>query len=244
MAEASSCREKINIRGALLEAAEVLFTQKGYAAVGTREIADAAGTNLGAIQYHFGTKAQLFVEVVRTIMHRRSENDSVSVLLAAPVRDAQEAATRLCRYIQAFLEDIFTPEGHRMCRLLFREIMSETSFDPEMREAIVSSTVQDFMAPMGDAMRALLTQIAPGLTATEILFASHTVFAQCMFYFSHQPFLERAQGKDYGDRLVRRTAARHIAAFTLRGLGCAAEVTAQAITAAFGDEFDKPIDEA
>lgn len=47
-------------RRRLLEAALPLFAAKGYQQTSTREIADAAGANLAAINYYFGDKAGLY----------------------------------------------------------------------------------------------------------------------------------------------------------------------------------------
>ena len=50
-------------RVALLDAAERLFSQNGIEGTSVREIIKAAGANLGAINYHFGTKDRLALEV-------------------------------------------------------------------------------------------------------------------------------------------------------------------------------------
>lgn len=47
-------------RERLLRAALRLFAQKGFDKTSTREIAEAAGTNLAAIRYYFGDKAGLY----------------------------------------------------------------------------------------------------------------------------------------------------------------------------------------
>jgi AcrR family transcriptional regulator len=47
-------------RERLLHAALALFAQQGFANTSTREIAEAAGTNLAAIKYYFGDKAGLY----------------------------------------------------------------------------------------------------------------------------------------------------------------------------------------
>ena len=51
----------------LLDAAERLFGELGYDAVGMRLLADEAGVNLGAATYQFGSKEKLYVE---TFMRR------------------------------------------------------------------------------------------------------------------------------------------------------------------------------
>ena len=47
-------------RERLLHAALALFAQQGFAKTSTREIAEAAGTNLAAIKYFCGDKAGLY----------------------------------------------------------------------------------------------------------------------------------------------------------------------------------------
>lgn len=49
----------------IIRAADKLFTQKGYAATKTREIAEEAGTNLALLNYYFGSKENLFKKVVQ-----------------------------------------------------------------------------------------------------------------------------------------------------------------------------------
>lgn len=48
-------------RAAILDAAESLMRDEGYAAVTTRRVSERAGVNLGLIHYHFGTMDDLFL---------------------------------------------------------------------------------------------------------------------------------------------------------------------------------------
>lgn len=52
-------------RERLLDAAEMLFAEKGFDATSIREIASRAGDTIGTLSYHFGSKSQLLSEVVR-----------------------------------------------------------------------------------------------------------------------------------------------------------------------------------
>lgn len=56
-------------RRALLDTAERLFAEHGFAATSLRRITSAAGANLAAVHYHFGSKQELF----RALFHRRVE---------------------------------------------------------------------------------------------------------------------------------------------------------------------------
>ena len=51
------------------EAARKVFTQKGYAATRTRDIAEEAGINLALLNYYFRSKEKLFEIVIMEKMH-------------------------------------------------------------------------------------------------------------------------------------------------------------------------------
>jgi AcrR family transcriptional regulator len=52
-------------RTALLDAAEGLMLEEGYAAVTSRRVAAKAGLNNGLVYYYFGTMDELFIELFR-----------------------------------------------------------------------------------------------------------------------------------------------------------------------------------
>jgi TetR/AcrR family transcriptional regulator, regulator of cefoperazone and chloramphenicol sensitivity len=54
---------KPGTRERLLDVAERLFAERGFSGTSVREITDAAGTNLAAINYHFHSKENLYAEV-------------------------------------------------------------------------------------------------------------------------------------------------------------------------------------
>ncbi|MDD4009947.1 MAG: TetR family transcriptional regulator [Fermentimonas sp.] len=57
--------DKVSTEQKIISAADNLFTQKGYAATKTREIADEAGVNLALLNYYFGSKENLYKKVVQ-----------------------------------------------------------------------------------------------------------------------------------------------------------------------------------
>jgi AcrR family transcriptional regulator len=60
----AASEQKESSRERLLDAAEALFADVGYAAVSVREISALAKVNLGSIPYYFGTKENLLKEVL------------------------------------------------------------------------------------------------------------------------------------------------------------------------------------
>lgn len=53
----------VDTRDRILDAAEKLFSAHGFDGASLRQITDAAGVNLAAVNYHFGSKEDLYAQV-------------------------------------------------------------------------------------------------------------------------------------------------------------------------------------
>ncbi len=60
----SEAARPVVTKGKILDAAEALFMEHGYEATSLRAITAAAGVNLAAVNYHFGSKEELFQAVL------------------------------------------------------------------------------------------------------------------------------------------------------------------------------------
>lgn len=112
----------IEARNRLLHAALALFADRGFARTSTREIAQAAGTNIAAIAYYFGDKAGLYAATFNEPM-----GGSVGELVA--LIDAPDLETSAI--LQAFFDAYVAPLKHgeiaRQCmRLHMREMVEPT----------------------------------------------------------------------------------------------------------------------
>jgi AcrR family transcriptional regulator len=73
MARSHNGLDESETRTALLDAAELLMVEHGYAAVTTRRVATQAGVNNGLVHYYFGTMDDLFLELYRRRSKRSLE---------------------------------------------------------------------------------------------------------------------------------------------------------------------------
>ena len=98
-------------RAALVAAARPLFATKGYAAVGTDEVATAAGVTRGALYHQFGGKEELFAAVLEQldleIVERLARGASVAGTAADPLAALHDD-------IDAWLAVCAEPEVHRI----------------------------------------------------------------------------------------------------------------------------------
>ncbi|UCD76851.1 MAG: CerR family C-terminal domain-containing protein [Phycisphaerales bacterium] len=207
-------------RQALLEAAEHLFSQEGYAAVGIREIARQAGVNLAAIKYHFGSKHDLYLETVRAAMEQHG--DELMDVLADPPADREDAAVRLVRFIYLFFDRLRDLQEVDACGLL----MIREALRPS--EAI-DAVVRDYLQPSTRQMTEVLTVLAPDASEAEAERCVTSLMGQLLHYRIFRPFIERLRGVDFADGKVAAESAGQVAEFTLRGLGCEAGLIERAM---------------
>ncbi|GAA4619677.1 TetR/AcrR family transcriptional regulator [Actinoallomurus vinaceus] len=104
-----TARQSASTRERLLESATRLFGERGIEATSLRALTDAAGSNIAAVNYHFGSKEGLLRAVVDQTM--RAVNDERALRL-----DELESAARpmsIAALVRAFVEPgIGLVEGH------------------------------------------------------------------------------------------------------------------------------------
>ena len=97
-------------RAALVAAARPLFTERGFAAVGTDEIARAAGVTRGALYHQFAGKEELFVAVFEQV-----ESELVARLGAGvATADPTDPVAMLHADVDGWLAACAEPEVHRI----------------------------------------------------------------------------------------------------------------------------------
>ena len=96
-------------RGALLAAARELFALRGYAAVATEEIVQAAGVTRGALYHHFAGKLELFEAVYEDV-----ERELVERIAQAAMAAASDPLAALHAGAQAFLDACEDPAVQRI----------------------------------------------------------------------------------------------------------------------------------
>ena len=87
--KANSMSRSPNMREAILGAAEILFSIKGFNAVSIRDIALEAGANPGSITYHFKSKDGLLLDIYRRHCGPMNKRRIELLVAARRIRDVQ-----------------------------------------------------------------------------------------------------------------------------------------------------------
>lgn len=103
---------------AILDAARVLFLQKGYAGSSMDEVAAVARVSKQTVYKHFADKQQLFTSLVIADV-AESEGSTHPLVEAMP--DSQDVEHDLREFARAHLADVMQPQLLRMRRLLIGE---------------------------------------------------------------------------------------------------------------------------
>jgi AcrR family transcriptional regulator len=100
-------------RAALVAAARPLFAEHGYAAIGTEQIAQAAGVTRGALYHQFADKADLFAAVLEAVEVDLTQH-LIDVVAAMPQDDPLAVVTAGA---EAWLDASVEPEVRRIALL-------------------------------------------------------------------------------------------------------------------------------
>lgn len=108
-------------------AAIQVFTQKGYEATKTRDIADLAKINIASLHYHFKSKDQLFTVVIEHTMEKFSQ--LMDQILYSPTLELHQKIRKFVpAYIDFLLANPFLP--------MF--ILSEGERNPEKMDSLMN----------------------------------------------------------------------------------------------------------
>jgi AcrR family transcriptional regulator len=198
-------------RERILDEAEALFAAKGFHAVTVREITNAADCNLAAVNYHFGNKQNLYLEVFRARWTPRARKIQASFRNALSARDGRSLAGIVHALAKAFLQGPLTDEERlRHSQLMIREMAMPTP----AADILVGQVIQPFFRELADLLRPFL---ARGTEREQVMLNILSVFAMVIYFnFARLPVM-RVTGREY-DHHFKERLVEHIVQFSLRGL--------------------------
>ena len=128
-------------RECILEQARLLFFAHGYHGVSIRDIVQACGLSNAALYYHFGSKQNLYIEVIRGFV----------ASLVKPVQEAEASSgssrQRLTRMVVAFAR--FSSESRSELHVLLRDL---TACEGEEIQRLIPEVTGQVMAPFASVL--------------------------------------------------------------------------------------------
>jgi AcrR family transcriptional regulator len=191
----------------LLEAAAHEFARHGFVAARIRDIVDAAGANLAAVNYHFGGKEGLYHATLAHLARRTRAEAPIDSpeLRAMPPEDQLRAIARvmLMRYLGA-------AQASPLSRIVAHELLDPTPAFGQVLEGVSRPQWRRLL----EVVRALL---GPRASEEEVCLAGLSAASQWTFFLFGRRMFEQffpAIASDPGvvDRLVEHVASASIAA--------------------------------
>ncbi len=193
-------------RERLLDAAGEVFAAHGYRGATVRRICERAGTNVSAINYHFGDKEQLYRQVLRYAFETARRGHPVP----AP-REDQAVADEVRGFVSAFLARLFSTGSGWSGRVMARELADPTGALHDVAEA--------YMRPLLAQLDRTVARARPDLPSERRQLHALTLIGQCVFFRHARPVLDVLLGPEaYSGPAAIPALSEHIAAVFLRGL--------------------------
>lgn len=201
-------RDGLETREQLLQTGADLFAEKGYSDALVAEICDRAGANVAAVNYHFGGKEALYIEVWRRLM---DEAES----LYPPEGDVPPEAPleeRLQAHISALLQ-LMTDRGRlgNLHRLLEHERASPTG--------LIDDVIRQHREPGIQVLRALVREgLGPTASDEALQFTELSIINQCRGLIGCRPPAAHPLIKKPLTRAAIGRLAHHITRFSIGGM--------------------------
>jgi len=201
-------RSDKDVQERLLDAAEGLFCENGFAGTSVREIAAAAKCNVASVSYYFGGKEKLYTEVWRRRILAVRDNQIVSIEKVMSAKGNPSLEELLRSFAHAFIGSLVDKaKSGRLTKLMPREML-DRHLPPNM-------FVDEMINPTLGAMQKALAKTCPKLQESQVplvVFSIigqliHAVRVKTMFEQSDRPNLPIFDLAVMVDHIIKFSAA-------------------------------------
>lgn len=200
-----------NTRERLLDYAERLFAEKGYAAVSVREITAEADCNIASVNYHFGGKQKLYFTVFRERWARRAHRVRRGLSRALEGKKQPGVEDVISAMAQAFLGGPLTDSERRTHIQLMQRELSDPG---EAMDMIVEEVMRPYILELAGLLRSRLKmEVSEDRLVLNIL----SILGVTLYFFLARPIVSGITGKAY-DEEFKSELVSHITAFSMHGI--------------------------
>ena len=178
----------------ILYEAETLFAERGFYAVTVREITRAARCNLAAVNYHFGNKQNLYMEVFRCLWKPRAKRVLARFESVLDSREKITLAGIVHAMAEAFIKGPLSDEERlRHAQLMIREMASPT----EAFEMIVADVIGPFQHRL---VKLIQPFMASDMSPVALLLHIQGIISMVTHFNFARNSVMRITGRQYDDQ--------------------------------------------
>ena len=178
-----------DVKQRLLDAGEELFSECGFDGTSTRQLTQKADCNLAAVNYYFGGKYELYLEVIRRRMgYLRDRRIEMINKVIKSKGDQLTLADLLRAFADSFVEPLVREAGGRR----FMRLMSWEMLTPKFpKEEFVQEMINLVMYLMTNALR----KLCPTLTEEKAAQCVISIVAQLLHCIQIGQALSEVKGQ-------------------------------------------------
>jgi AcrR family transcriptional regulator len=194
----------------LIAVAQKLFAEKGFRGTSIREIVKEAGSNVAAVNYHFGSKENLYREVFRQHKVLARERGLAAVREVMEESGGKPALESVLEaYVTASRKER-DPSDRRNWMMLINGELAEPRLDPRF-------LIDEIMAPIHQGLGEAIAAACPGIGDKAIHMSIHSLLAQLMHVTQLQIYFGELDTDDL-PMMDTAEAIGHIVRFTSAGI--------------------------
>jgi AcrR family transcriptional regulator len=161
-----------DVRNRLLDVAEKLFSERGFADTSVRDLTAEANCNVAAVNYHFGSKEKLYTDVWRHNLLLLRNNQLASIEKVMLENQGAPCLEDLLKsFAEAFIGSLVDEtKSNRLLQLMMREMLDK-HLPPNM-------FVDEVINPTLGAMQKALLKTCPGLQESRIALIVFSIIGQ------------------------------------------------------------------
>jgi AcrR family transcriptional regulator len=176
-------------RERLLAAAGPVFAARGFKEATVREICQAAGVNIAAVNYYFGDKERLYIEAVKL-----AHCDRINHHPPPSWSDGTPPARKLHDFVRVLLARMLQdPSEAWHTQLMLRELLQPTAACVEL--------VRDYIKPQFSLLLEIIDELLPVEAPLERRhLIAFSIVGQCLYHRIARPVIELlVSAKEFAD---------------------------------------------
>ncbi|WP_429073035.1 TetR/AcrR family transcriptional regulator [Aeromonas veronii] len=209
---------KIDTKNRILDAAEVLFAERGFADTSLRLITSEADVNLASVNYHFGSKKEL----IQAVLDRYLSLFMPALDARLRVLMEQEQLT-LLQLFESFVEPLMKLSAVRANGpAIFMQLLGRGYIDSQghLRRFITAH-----YGPILQRITQAISKANPALSPADLFWRLHFTLGTVVFTMASADALRDIALADFGQQLDVEGLVRNVIPYLASGVGAPVEST-------------------
>ncbi|WP_042012904.1 TetR/AcrR family transcriptional regulator [Aeromonas fluvialis] len=211
---------KIDTKNRILDAAEVLFAERGFADTSLRLITSEADVNLASVNYHFGSKKEL----IQAVLDRYLSLFMPDLDARLRVLMEQDQLT-LLQLFESFVEPLMKLSAVRANGpAIFMQLLGRGYIDSQghLRRFITTH-----YGPILQRITQAISKANPELSPADLFWRLHFTLGTVVFTMASADALRDIALADFGQQLDVEGLVRNVIPYLASGVGAPVESTRQ-----------------